>query len=142
MHSGEIAFAGQLIRPHAQWAGLNWDMEAESVHNIARAELVRDGVDVEEVAKWALAEIGDGVIYTDAPDFDGAWLAMILEAADCRLDARRFLEGRIRYSSGPDCVDTELANLYVREEYRLGLRRHRAADDAMRLALTYRLCFE
>jgi hypothetical protein len=70
-----------LIRPPPQWAEAPWSAEAEGLHGIDRARLLRDGVAVDEVAaRLNRALAGDRVV-TDCPETDGRWLHALFAAA-------------------------------------------------------------
>jgi hypothetical protein len=83
----EVAWSSQdgsiecyLISPAgiAEWT--DWDIEAEKVHGISRAELVAGGVAPHSVCDRMIAQLAGKTIYSDAPRFDGAWLATLFSA--------------------------------------------------------------
>jgi len=72
-HAGEIRRC--LIRPLPQWT--YWDEQAESVHGIDRARLDSEGLAPAEVAARLQADLKGMLAFSDAPDFDAAWLATL-----------------------------------------------------------------
>src|SRR5205085_11481442 len=70
-----------LIRPH--WSWTDWDDYAEGeIHHISRDVLRAEGRPAKEVATRMNEALDGRVVYTDAPEFDGHWIARLFEAAD------------------------------------------------------------
>ncbi len=73
-----------LIRPTETWLDLGeWDEVAErEIHKISRADLQKRGKPVDAVAERMIAALSGHGVYSDAPWFDGEWLATLFRAAD------------------------------------------------------------
>lgn len=68
-----------LIRPAPDW--IDWDVSAEAVHGISRAQLIAEGEPHEAVCA-RLIELFDGnLVHASAPSWDGHWLSVLLRAA-------------------------------------------------------------
>ncbi len=67
-----------LISPMGEWT--DWDAEAEKVHGIPRAETIAEGKLPEWVCQRMNEQLAGKTVYTDAPRFDGRWLARLFEA--------------------------------------------------------------
>lgn len=68
-----------LIRPAPDWT--DWDVRAEAIHNIARAELVQDGERHDLVAGRMADVLVGHALFASAPSWDGKWLSALLRAA-------------------------------------------------------------
>ena len=85
-HPIEFAFVvedglGQatLIRPEPEWT--LWDPTAEALHGISRERLLTEGIPAWDVARRALSVLTadpDIVAVSDAPEWDTAWLDLLL----------------------------------------------------------------
>lgn len=134
-----------LIKPAPDWTEREWSGQAERIHGIARSTCVRDGIDVWDAARRLNAALGDKVILSDAPEFDGKWLLRLFDA--CGVDptfALRPIDAyrAIKASWDAACLsdqDRENVQRRVKERW---LRSHRAAQDAAYLAALYRAATE
>lgn len=86
-HPIEIAWsdeAGEIHRclidptPVPEWT--DWSAEAERVHGIDRDRLRRNGWPPDYVANLLTQALKDKTVYTDAPDYDGRWIARLFAA--------------------------------------------------------------
>lgn len=68
-----------LIRPAPAWT--DWAPEAESVHGLARENLIREGRPHDWVALHMLTGLRGVPLYASAPSWDGQWLSRLLRAA-------------------------------------------------------------
>ncbi|PWG61018.1 hypothetical protein [Sediminicurvatus halobius] len=137
----EVAWSGPdglvtdcLIAPLNCWT--HWDANAEAIHGIPKALVMREGESVERVALRLNSALGlAGVAYSDASALDGWWLDVLFEAAG--------LLPEFRVAPAIDVFpDTTLSALegYKETAYRrIGGRRHRAATDVRALLGAYRL---
>ncbi|MCC6744453.1 MAG: hypothetical protein IT175_11385 [Acidobacteria bacterium] len=120
-----------LIRPTREWA--DWSRKAEALHGVSREMLARDGISVRVVARNLDEAIGDGLVYSDSPEFDGWWCRQLFEAAG---EEMRFRIGH----AGLLIPDVPGRNAEIESEAR---RRagpaHRAARDVAYLVELYRL---
>lgn len=88
----EIAFGynnevySWLIRPLPQWQ--YWSTEAEAIHGISREQLEKEGLAPSEVIKALSKQIAktNGVIYSDAYQWDCEWLQTLYLAHNERID--------------------------------------------------------
>lgn len=121
-----------FIQPLAEWT--HWDPKAELLHGISRGRLQREGYPAVEVARWLNDELGGASLaYSDSWGYDNTWLSLLFHHAGMlprfRLEALRCL-----------LSDTQLACWQKTKEaliHERGIQRHRAAEDARLLQLTY-----
>ncbi len=120
-----------LIQPADDWQ--HWDASAEQVHGIARATLVQHGRPVAEVALCLNRNLAGRTVYCDAWAHDYPWLALLFETAG--------LVPTFKLESVTTLLDDAgLAQLGIERQQafsRLGIKRHRASNDAR--ALQYAL---
>lgn len=67
-----------LIRPFELWC--DWSKESENIHGITQEILHDDGLSVNAVCDELEKAIGDGVMYSDAVDFEHHWMQKLFEA--------------------------------------------------------------
>jgi hypothetical protein len=79
-----------LIRPAPEWT--DWDAEAESLHQISRADLIHRGTPHDEVAQRMVDVLSGHEVYVTAPSWDGKWLSVLLRAAGLPRHALRLRE--------------------------------------------------
>jgi hypothetical protein len=121
-----------LIQPLAEWT--HWDPKAELLHGISRARLQREGLPVTQVARWLNDELASvGVAYSDSWGYDNTWLSLLFHQAGM-LPAFRLETLRILLDEGQLALWHATREALVQE---LGIRRHRAGEDARLLQLTY-----
>lgn len=121
-----------LIQPLAEWT--HWDPKAELLHGISRARLQREGYPLRQVAQWLNDELGElKICYSDSWGYDNTWLALLFHHAGM-LPAFR-LEALRKLLSEEQLVLWKPTKEALIEE--LGIRRHRAGEDARLLQLTY-----
>ncbi len=119
-----------LIRPHTSWYGWDWTAEAESVHQLSRDDLWRDGLPADVVLAELTEAIRGHLVVADS-NLDSYWLATLASAvgAPSPCAIRHVSEWVDALAPSPD----EWATAFAEVE-RLGIPRHRAADDARWLA--------
>jgi hypothetical protein len=88
---GSVASGACLIRPQSKWTAYAnaWSAASERLTAITREMLDRDGLPPVEVVKRFLAAVEDCELYSDEPDYDRHWLAMLVEAAGVSLGGRK-----------------------------------------------------
>jgi ribosomal protein S18 acetylase RimI-like enzyme len=69
-----------LIDPRPVPAWQQWDAAAEAVHGIERERLERNGWPPDYVVDRLNQELNGQTVYSDAPDFDAAWLRRLFSA--------------------------------------------------------------
>lgn len=130
-----------LIKPTEDWrkAGV-WSAKSARIHGIKKRELDRDGLPVCQVAR-ELAAWCDGMrVLCDGGDYDRYWLRRLFDAAG--MEAPFVVGGYhafardLAFSAGRR-VDIAIAGAEMEALLRFPVR-HRAADDAARLAETLR----
>lgn len=123
-----------LISPASIADWTNWDPESEKVHNIPRDELIQNGKEPQWVCHRMNEKLAGKIVYTDAPHFDGRWLARLFSVFD---DEPAFEIGDINdliikilspHIEGRAHWLTEAWNLRVEARKRCP-RQHRAAWD-------------
>lgn len=120
-----------LIRPQDDWQC--WDVNAEQLHGISRAQLLLRGVDVVNVAETLNRQLGGMTVYSDAWGNDQSWLALLFDRAErvqgFKLEALHALLSETQLSlwnATKQAVARDMA-----------LGRHRASNDARILQQTY-----
>lgn len=132
-----------LINPHLTWPPDDWSYESERIHRITQADLDIKGLSVNDaVARLNEAWAGK-ILFSDAPELDGRWLAMLYRAAGSSpkfpfplMNGWELIRSALRERHIP----TDLATM---EEYEKAVdarfpRPHRAGPDALHLAALYR----
>lgn len=120
-----------LIRPEPEWT--HWDESAYSVHGISRELLLAFGKPVDQVALWLNKQLKGMTVYSDAWGHDYAWLAVLFDAANM---APSFKLDHLA-SIMPECEAARWNELHQEIELELGLKRHRASNDALMLQRTW-----
>lgn len=64
-----------LIAPAPEWT--DWDVKAEAIQGIARAELVARGTRAAQVAARMVAELSGHDLFASAPSWDGKWMSAV-----------------------------------------------------------------
>ncbi|HWH83393.1 MAG TPA: hypothetical protein VNU71_14275 [Burkholderiaceae bacterium] len=119
-----------LIRPAPGWT--HWDPQAELVHKIPLATVLRHGRDVLEVATQLNRQLAGQTVYCDGWAHDYAWLNVLFEAA--RLTPSFRLDNLRALLSDREASAWAVVKQQVRTEMRL--QRHRASADAKVLQRT------
>lgn len=120
-----------LIRPEPSWT--HWDESAYAVHGITRDLLLAFGKPVDQVAHWLNKQLKGTTVYSDAWGHDYAWLAVLFDAANL---APAFKIDHLA-SIMPECESARWNQLHQEIELELGLKRHRASNDALMLQRTW-----
>lgn len=119
-----------LIRPTPSWREWDWTTEAERLHGLSRTHLERDGLPARDVAQALAAAVGDAYLVSDSP-IDHDWLRTLCEAAGMPIFTHVHTVGELFDARG--LASGPILDAVARVEG-LGLRRHRAGDDARWLA--------
>jgi hypothetical protein len=121
-----------LIRPAPHWT--HWDPEAERLHHISRADLLRHGLPIPEVVDELNYRLCGRTVYSDGWVHDYSWLAKLYDVAHraptYRLETLRAL-----------LAEDEAARWLVTKEQVAAAMvqpRHRACADARLLQATFR----
>ncbi|MGV6801031.1 MAG: hypothetical protein ACWA5L_03830 [bacterium] len=70
-----------LIKPAPTWTLDAWEKAAERLHRISMPTLLQEGQPILETAMMLNAALGNAIVYSDAPNYDGFWLYRLYEAA-------------------------------------------------------------
>lgn len=120
-----------LIRPETHWT--HWDASASHVHGISRELLQSHGKPATQVAFWLNDHLRGMTVYSDAWGHDYAWLAVLYDAANLVPSFK--LEHLSRIT--PECEAARWTQVHAEIEQLLGLKRHRASNDALVLQQTW-----
>ena len=121
--------ACMLVRPATEWT--HWDAGAEQVHGITRSVLATHGRHARDVALALNRDLEGQTVYCDGWAHDYPWLAALFEEAG-------FSPSFKLESVGALLDEDHLAQLdQARRDAvaELGLKRHRASNDARALQL-------
>ena len=121
-----------LVRPAPGWT--HWDPQAERVHRIPLATVIRHGRAVDEVATQLNARLNGLTVYCDGWAHDHVWLGVLFEAA--KLSPSFRLENLRVLLSDREAAFWAIVKQQVTTEMRL--QRHRASSDARILQNTLR----
>lgn len=133
---------GVLIQPAPHWSEWDWSLESQRIHGITRAECVNRGLDVVRTSHVLNTEWRGAVLISDAPGFDGAWLARLFDAAQVEpLFSLRLENGMKAIRDAVDNVHGDLMEIEQRLS-KVVPRPHRAAADAKYLAALWRAAHE
>lgn len=131
--NADLSFRTQsrLICPHASWDPTKWSRDSQMIHNIDRVDLDTAPA-AETVARWALEELRDAVVVSDAPDFDLPWLDTLLATIDKERAVQLHDFDEMMFAvfgrAGASRAFAYLEDTYVP---------HRAGPDAQRLACAW-----
>ena len=70
----------RLVKPVPDWT--SWDLEAERIHGIQRAELEAHGIPPAEVCALIRASLSGKTAYSDAPELERFWLNRLFQAGE------------------------------------------------------------
>ncbi len=134
---GTVETGSALIRPEPAWLAVPgcWSIQSQIVTGITRAMLESDGLPASEALERFRVAVGSRLLVSDAPEFDGHWLQQLAMAAmvDWPL-LRPIVEYYSVMGQVADGVDILMAENTARQHWP---NRHRAADDAGRLAWAF-----
>jgi DNA polymerase III epsilon subunit-like protein len=130
---GAVTSGAWLIRPLVKWRlfASAWSDASERLTGISLEMLDRDGLPPAEAMRRLLAAVGDGTWFSDEPDWDNHWLAMLAEAAGIDLAGRTLGDARALITAGGIRLTSA----------ETGPRHHRAEPDARQLAALYARMF-
>lgn len=121
----------RLVQPAESWN--HWDEQAESVHQISRDTLLKHGRPITEVARDMNRLLEGKFVYSDAWGLDNTWIIELFATAGIR---QNFTVSPLEIILTEDQIDIWFRTRdIVMDE--LGLRRHRACNDAWILQETY-----
>jgi len=81
-------YGSWLIKPCTQWT--HWSESAEAIHGISREQLFEEGEEIQAVTNTLgqSLEAANGIIYSDAPEWDEDWLKTLYHAAGQELPVK------------------------------------------------------
>jgi DNA polymerase III epsilon subunit-like protein len=77
VEDGRVVQVAELIRPDPSWSP-DWSAESAAMHGVGREALALAEPAVSVARRFATLLAGRTIV-SDAPDFDGRWLGMLLE---------------------------------------------------------------
>lgn len=119
----EVVSSSCLIKPPPKWTlyANAWSDASERLTGITRPLLDQSGLHPREVMERFLRDVGKRDLFSDNPDFDAYWLAMLADAAGTSVEAHKIGDAkRIIGSTSLLCEP-----------------RHRAEADARALAAAF-----
>ena len=119
--------ACMLIRPAPGWN--HWDIAAERLHGITRATLAAHGRDALEVARALNRDLAGLTVYCDGWAHDYSWLAALFEEANMSPSFKLESVGALLDEAHLNQLDAARRDAVAE----LGLKRHRASNDARAL---------
>ncbi|NJD07791.1 MAG: hypothetical protein FIA97_15035 [Methylococcaceae bacterium] len=134
-----------LISPAGTSRWTDWSYKAERIHGIARAQLLAEGRTPSWVCQRLNEQLAGQTVYSDAPDYDGMWLAELFSV--CRGEVPGFqldsVDRLLLDIISPHLSD-RAAGLAKIEEFKAEARKrvsqqHRAAWDVQFLVELWRL---
>ena len=125
-----ITSDAMLITPEPDWT--DWSPQAEKVHGIRRCWLDQYGRPAFEVAEAMNSVFGDGVVFSDAPQFEAVWTRRLYDAVGLRRTWRIGDAIPLLRATAPTKSDNSWLSAHL-EDTRL----HRADLDALVLAEGY-----
>ncbi len=118
-----------LIRPAPGWLSPSrwqWDPVSASIHGITLGVLEHEGEDARMVARRLAEAVGGVPVYSDAPSYDGHWLAMLLDQGG--------MEGAVSLSNVRDAYGMACLPLFERLPKSEGIMKSaRWAMETMRM---------
>lgn len=127
-----------IIQPTAKWAQTYpWDKQAELLHGLKWRKLMDRGLTPKQVAEKLNDDLAGGEVYSDAPDYDGKWLALLFATAEIRQEftlknATSFIK-QTAMSRRPFPIG--YGDIAWKLFLKAGGKEHRALDDACLQAL-------
>ncbi len=146
-----------LIKPDTIKSWTYWDKDAEvDAHRISRDILSQLGTSPKTIALRMNDSLAGQVLYSDAPQFDGFWLARLYEEVDLnptfklgsvidlfdlKIDESQKIQGNST-EHVQKRFDNIIDTLGLQAWENIALRPHRAGNDVRHLMETYRLLNE
>lgn len=131
-----VQSTSRLIRPEQTWPASAWSRASAAVHGIRRRDLDQGNPAI-EVARWAVAQIGNRFPISDAPEFDQRWFDRLLDL-DPLLDRPTLRDFDLEAAAA--FRFPAIARVYGRRDR--DPRAHRAEADARELAEAWLLGLE
>lgn len=158
----EIGWAGVdlvphhfLIKPHQTWTKEFWNPESEKVHNISWEQLMEEGINPKEAAERVIDAFRQKLIISDNPSYEAKWFLRLFEAVDIKADfvfRNHFDEVmtyiRDLYEAWGEAANIEGTGRWENVQKIIGVTEavmrtfphtHRASDDAVQLAATFKI---
>jgi len=119
--------ACMLVRPAEGWT--HWDASAEQVHGITRSTLCAHGHSARDVAQALNRDLAGLTVYCDGWAHDYTWLAALFEEAGLSPQFKLESVGALLDEAHLNQLDAARRQAVAD----LGLKRHRASNDARAL---------
>lgn len=125
-----------IVQPDQTWR--EWSTGAEQLHGLSRESIERNGLPVAEIMARLNADLAGQEVVSDNPQWERFWLGRLSAAAGVapsftigEADFGTLLASAIQ-QAGTGAPDVLLVKLLQRD---VGIRAHRALDDAIQHAL-------
>ncbi|WP_417792995.1 hypothetical protein [Terasakiella pusilla] len=119
---------------HRNWIeSKTWDPKAELVHGITQGDLKVRGQSLEKSACQLNNELPK-IVYSDAEDYEQYWVGQIFQETRINQEFKIKSEGHLFHDIDP--MAYQVAESCISD---IAPRKHRAIDDAYRLAVLYHL---
>lgn len=129
------AIESHLISPAGIERWTDWSAQSERLHGISRAQLLAEGRSPAWICRRLNEQLAGQIVYTDAPDYDGAWLDELFSAcwggapSFTLASADNLLLGKLK-SACPDRADARQTLAAIKKDARQRLLlRHQARCD-------------
>lgn len=125
-----------LIRPQPHWQAWTWTAEAEALHGLTRARLLRDGQPASLVAAQLAEAVAGHRLVADS-ELDSGWMRLLMDAAPAGPGQAgpRPAVGHVVDLIGALGLDNDAVRACIAQLDAEALPRHRAAHDARWLGL-------
>ena len=161
----EIGWAGVdmvphhfLIKPHENWTKRIWNPESEKIHNISWDQLMDEGIDPNEAAERVLDAFRNKIIVSDSPFYEAKWFLRLFETLGIdgqfvRYDPSNKVMTSIIdiYEAWGEAIKADRTGCWKNIEDVIDITEkvmevfphtHRASDDAIQLAATFKILVE
>lgn len=134
----KVTTESHLIRPTPEWYfdDFRWSTDSQAVHRITRGNLLDHGKLPTEVATRMTELFSGKTLYSDAPRYDFAWTVELFHAAFKDRSAVPFKLADVSSLYEDGGTDDRKFEQEVRKRRKFKVE-HRAADDALNLALMW-----
>ncbi len=106
-----------LIKPEPGWTHELWDPFAEQLHGLSLIELKRSGRDAKSVVADLNAELRNKIVFSDAPEYETAWIDMVHKAASRPREYKIYSATRMQKYIGLSQADADFLFDKVRKQY-------------------------
>lgn len=147
-----------LIKPHEKWTKRFWNPESEKIHNISWEQLMDEGIDPNEAAERILDAFRNKLIVSDSPFYEAKWFLRLFETLGIdgkfvrRDPVNRVMTSIIDiYGAWGEAIKADGTGRWKKLEdvmdatdrvMEIFPHTHRASDDAIQLAASFKILVE